>query len=105
MSVRPALPEMGRAGVEFIRINSIFVPRRIIIGKPKRKGVTTTMEVRIVDERGEIAAVVKVKYTKDNEVANELILRLIEAGLSVGDKIEVLRDGLFVAVVDAETES
>jgi Fe2+ transport system protein FeoA len=57
------------------------------------------MEVRIVDE-GEIAAVVKVKYTKDDEVANEVISRLIEVGLTVGDKVEVLRGGLFLAVID-----
>jgi hypothetical protein len=63
------------------------------------------VEIRIVDGRGEIAAVVKVKYMRDSEVANELVFRLIEAGLSVGYRIEVLQDGLFVAVVDAETES
>ena len=76
------------------------MPRQIIIGW---KEVITIMEVRIVDGRGEVAAVVKVKYAKDNEVADELILRLIEAGLRVGDKVEVLRDGVFVAVISAES--
>jgi hypothetical protein len=58
------------------------------------------MEVRIVNERGEIAAVVKIEHVKDEGVVNHILLGLIKAGLIVGDKIEVLRDGLFVAVVD-----
>jgi phosphotransferase system HPr-like phosphotransfer protein len=60
-----------------------------------------SVEVRIIDERGEVAAVVKVKYARDSKVTNEVILKLIEAGLSVGDKVEVLKDGLFVAVVES----
>jgi hypothetical protein len=63
------------------------------------------VEVRIIDERGEVAAVVKVKNAGDNKVTNEVILRIIEAGLSLGGKVEVLQDGLFVAVVDTEIES
>ncbi len=58
------------------------------------------MEVRIV-EGSEVLAVVDVKYAKDEEVANEVIRKLIVTGLGVGDKIEVLRDGLFVTVIDA----
>jgi hypothetical protein len=58
------------------------------------------LEVRIVDEAGEIAAVVKIPYVRDEEVAKRVILELIEAGAVVGDKVEVLRDGLFVAVID-----
>ncbi len=58
------------------------------------------MEVRIVKGNGEIAAVVALTYASNNEV----VQRLLEGLVRLGEKIEVLKDGLFVAVLGGSKE-